>query len=256
MTSGNEIVGVDVSGAVRTITLNRPEKRNALNSEMLSRLHAAFSGEPGAAERVAVIRAEGPVFCAGLDLREREEGLPGGDVSIEQMLDAIQHWPLPVVAVVHGDAIAGGNELALHCDFVVAAATAKFGMSLAQIGLAPSWFLAKKLLEVAGPVAAREILLLGDRIPAWRMHEWGAIARVAEAESLDEAAESVIDRLTRNAPLSLRAMKALLVREMNFRDEIPHEDVDALVAQARTSDDAKEGIRALFERRDPQFGGR
>ena len=102
---------------MRTVVLNRPEKRNALNSEMLELLYAAFSGEPEVEERVAVIRAEGPVFCAGLDLREREGGLPPGEVSIEQMLDAIQHWPLPVVAVVHGDAIAGGNELALHCDF-------------------------------------------------------------------------------------------------------------------------------------------
>ncbi len=255
MSGNTEIVGVEVSGAVRTVTLNRPEKRNALNSEMLERLYAAFSGEPAAEERVAVIRAEGPVFCAGLDLREREEGLPGGEVSIEQMLDAIQHWPLPVVAVVQGDAIAGGNELALHCDFVVASVEAKFGMSLAQIGLAPSWFLAKKLLETAGPVASREILLLGDRVPAWRMHEIGAIARVAEPESLDEAAEAVIDRLARNAPLSLKAMKALLVREMDFRDQIEHKDVDDLVQQARASQDAKEGIRALFERRPAEFRG-
>ena len=255
MSGNTEIVGVEVSGAVRTVTLNRPEKRNALNSEMLERLYAAFSGEPADEERVAVIRAEGPVFCAGLDLREREEGLPGGEVSIEQMLDAIQHWPLPVVAVVQGDAIAGGNELALHCDFVVASVEAKFGMSLAQIGLAPSWFLAKKLLETAGPVASREILLLGDRVPAWRMHEIGAIARVAEPESLDEAAEAVIDRLARNAPLSLKAMKALLVREMDFRDQIEHADVDDLVQQARASQDAKEGIRALFERRPAEFRG-
>ena len=251
----SEIIELAVDGAVRTITLNRPEKRNALNSEMLTNLHAAFDGEPSSEERVAVIRANGPVFCAGLDLREREEGLPGGNVSIEQMLDAIQHWPLPVVAVVQGDAIAGGNELALHCDFVVAGIDAKFGMSLAQIGLAPSWFLAKKLLEVAGPVATREILLLGGRIPAWRMHEWGVIARVANAEELEEAAEAVIDRLSKNAPLSLRAMKALIVREMDFRDHIPHEDVDELVAAARNSNDAKEGIRALFERRPAEFTG-
>ena len=101
----SEIIEVSVDGAVRTVTLNRPEKRNALNSEMLTALHAAFVGEPAAAERVAVIRATGPVFCAGLDLREREAGLPGGEVSIEQMLDRIQHWPLPVVAVVQGDAM-------------------------------------------------------------------------------------------------------------------------------------------------------
>ena len=251
----SEIIDVAVDGAVRTVTLNRPEKRNALNSEMLTRLHSAFSGEPSSEERVAVIRANGPVFCAGLDLREREEGLPGGEVSIEQMLDAIQHWPLPVVAVVQGDAIAGGNELALHCDFVVADVEAKFGMSLAQIGLAPTWFLAKKLLEIGGPVATREMLLLGDRIPAWRMHEWGMISRVASNEELEDTGHAIVDRLSRNAPLSLRAMKALIVREMDFRDQIEHDDVDELVERARSSQDAREGIRALFERRPAQFAG-
>ena len=251
----SEMVRVELDGAVRTVTLNRPEKRNALNSEMLSELHAAFSGEPALDERVAVVRAEGPVFCAGLDLREREEGLPGGDVSIEQMLDAIQHWPLPVVAVVQGDAIAGGNELAMHCDFVVASTNARFGMSLAQIGLAPSWFLAKKLLEVAGPVTTREILLLGDPLPAARMHEYGIIARATNPESLEDGVAAIVDRLSRNAPLSLRAMKALIVREMDFRDHIAHDDVDELVRSARESADAKEGIRALFERRPPAFRG-
>src|SRR4029077_11020691 len=123
-------------------------------------------------ERVVAIRAEGPAFCAGLDLRERGGGVVGAS-SIEAMLHAIELYPLPVVAVVQGDAIAGGNELALHCDFVVASEAARFGMSLAKIGLAPSWFLAKKLIEVAGPVGAREILMLGDLLPAARMAELG-----------------------------------------------------------------------------------
>jgi enoyl-CoA hydratase/carnithine racemase len=248
------VVTVETNGAVRTITLNRPEKRNALNGEMLDLLEAAFRQEPPAAERVTVVRASGPVFCAGLDLRERS-GTLGGDSPIESMLEAIEHYPLPVVAVVHGDAIAGGNELALHCDLVVASTTARFGMSLAQIGLAPTWFLAKKLLEVAGPVASREILLLGDPLPAERMHALGIVSRLASPDTLEAEAARVIDRLANNAPLSLRAMKALLVREMAFRDGISHADVDALVSAARTSGDAKEGITARLEKRSPQFRG-
>ena len=89
----------------------------------------------------------------------------------------METYPLPVVAIVHGHAIAGGNELALHCDFVVASSAANFGMSLAQIGLAPTWFLAKKLMEVAGPVATREILLLGDPLPATRMRRTRPVRR-------------------------------------------------------------------------------
>ncbi|HWF78884.1 MAG TPA: enoyl-CoA hydratase-related protein, partial [Caulobacteraceae bacterium] len=157
---------------------------------------------------------------------------------------------------VQGDAIAGGNELALHCDFVVASEAARFGMSLARIGLAPSWFLAKKLLEVAGPVGAREMLLLGEPLPAKRMAELGLIHRCVPAQDLAAAAQRVILRLAANAPLSLRAMKALMVRAMSFRDAIPHADVDALVAAASASADAREGIAAMLERRAPNFEGR
>jgi len=250
-----EKIRVASEGAVREITLARADKRNALDAEMLSLLEAAFKVEPAAAERVTVIRAEGPAFCAGLDLRERGGGRVGSS-AIEAMLHAIELYPLPVVAVVQGDAIAGGNELALHCDFVVASEAARFGMSLARIGLAPSWFLAKKLLEVAGPVGAREMLLLGELLPARRMAELGLIYRAAPSEMLEVTARAVIERLAGNAPLSLRAMKALLVRAMAFRDGIGHADVDALVAAASASADAREGIAAMLERRAPRFEGR
>ena len=139
-----EKVRVEGGGAVRQVTLTRADKRNALDAEMLAALTEAFTAAPPDDERVVVIRAEGPVFCSGLDLRERGGGAVGGAGAIEAMLHAIETYPLPVVAVVQGDAIAGGNELALHCDFVVASETARFGMSLAKIGLAPTWFLAKK----------------------------------------------------------------------------------------------------------------
>jgi enoyl-CoA hydratase/carnithine racemase len=250
-----ETVRVIPGGAVREVVLARGEKRNALDAGMLVALTKAFKAEPPDHERVTVIRAEGPVFCAGLDLRERGAGSIGS-VGIETMLHAIELYPLPVVAVVQGDAIAGGNELALHCDFVVASENARFGMSLAKIGLAPSWFLAKKLLEVAGPVGAREMLLLGDLLPARRMAEMGLIHRAIPAAELESAAQAVITRLAANAPLSLKAMKALLVRAMAFRDGVEHGDIDKLVAAASASADAREGIAAMLERRTPRFEGR
>jgi len=249
------LVRVSAAGAVREVTLARGDKRNALNAEMLKGLTAAFRAEPPPEERVTVIRAEGPVFCAGLDLRERSGGTVGS-IAIEAMLHAIELYPLPVVAVVQGDAIAGGNELALHCDFVVASESARFGMSLAKIGLAPSWFLAKKLMEVAGPVSAREILMLGDLLPAARMAELGLIYRCVAAGELEATAQAVVSRLAANAPLSLRAMKAVLVRLQGFRDQTQHKDVDALVAIAGGSADAREGIAAMLEKRPPAFEGR
>jgi enoyl-CoA hydratase/carnithine racemase len=246
-------VECQIDGAVRRVRLNRPEKRNALDTEMLEQLHAAFGEMPRAEERCAVITAAGPVFCAGLDLRARA-GM--GASPIERMLHKLECWPLPVVAVVQGDAIAGGNELALHCDLVVASSAARFGMSLAQIGLAPSWFLAKKLLEVAGPVTTRKVLFLGDPLPATRLYELGVISHLAEPAALQATADAIVERLVANAPLSLKAMEQLLLREMQFRDGIAHEDVDKLAAGVRDSADAKEGMAARLEKRAARFQGR
>jgi enoyl-CoA hydratase/carnithine racemase len=243
-----------VEGAVRTVLLNRPEKRNALDGETMKQMQAVFETPPGAAERVAVIRGAGPVFCAGLDLKWRRDN-PQGESGIEHMLHAIEMYPLPVVGIVHGDAIAGGNELALHCDIVVASKAARFGMSLAQVGLAPSWFLAKKILEVTNPVVAKKVLLLGDPLPAEEFHKLGIISHLSEPAELEATAAKIIQRLADNAPLSLRAMKALITREMQFRDNILHEDIDALVDKARTSEDGQEGMKARLEKRKAVFRG-
>src|SRR3982751_5153152 len=187
---------IEKNGPVKTVWMNRPEKRNALDIELIGNMIDALGAPIAADDRVVVIRGKGDVFCAGLDMAERSKTAGAGKASgIEVMLRAIELCPLPVVAVVQGAAIAGGNELALHCDLVVASSAARFGMSLAQVGLAPSWFLTKKLLEVGGPVLTREILLLGDPLPAQRMADLGLIARCATPEELEVAASAIIDRL-------------------------------------------------------------
>lgn len=270
--SENDIL-VSIDGPVRTITLNRAAKRNALTPEMLRDATAAFTGEPGPDERLAVIRSTGPVFCAGIDLKKRLESdaKPVGDdptvaaspagvgsqpnSAVEKLFHAVEQWPLPVVAVVQGDAIAGGNELAMHSDIVVASTKANFGMSLAQIGLAPTWFLTKKLIEVAGPVVTREILMLGDPIPASRLLELGIITRAVPSHRLAAESDAIISRLAANAPLSLRAIKAVINREMKIRDTVEHGDVDALVAAAGLSQDSRIGIAARLAGETAKFTG-
>jgi enoyl-CoA hydratase/carnithine racemase len=247
---------IETDGPVRTIWMNRPEKRNALDSDMRRVMTDTLRAPVATENRVVVIRGKGGGFCSGLDMAERRQSMRSGEASgIEALLRAIELCPLPVVAVVQGDAIAGGNELALHCDLVIASDKARFGMSLAQIGLAPNWFLAKKLMEVLGPVVTREMLLLGDPLPAPRLHAVGLIARCVPADRLEAEAQAVIDRLAANAPLSLRAMKATTVRQLAFRDAIPHEDIDALIQAALKSQDAQEGMKARLEKRLPRFTG-
>ena len=243
-------------GPIRTITLARPEKRNALNSEMIDALTDAFSEPPKSGDRVLVLRAEGTSFCSGIDLKERaKKPAYKGESPMGRILHAMEANPLPIVAVVEGDAIAGGNELALHCDFVVASTGARFGMSLAQLGFAPTWFLAKKLMEVMGPIGAREMLMLGDPMPAARIYELGAITRVAEPSDVEMAAQQIIERLAANAPMAVKTIKALTVRLMQFREDIDHSDIDAMVEATRSSQDAKIGIAARIEKRTPEFTG-
>lgn len=248
---------IEKSGPVKTVWMNRPEKKNALDSALLGNMIEALQAPVATDDRVIVIRGKGDVFCAGLDMAERSRTAGAGKQSgIEIMLRAIELSPLPVVAVVQGDAIAGGNELALHCDIVVASQKARFGMSLAQVGLAPNWFLAKKLMEVLGPVTTREMLLLGDPLPSTKLHALGLIARCVPADQLETEADKVIGRLANNAPLSLKAMKALTVRQLELRDHIKHDDIDALVVAAMQSQDAQEGMKARLEKRTAKFTGK
>lgn len=247
-------IDITKNGPVRTVTLNRPEKHNALSPDMLDVLRDAFLDEPGNDERVTVLRGNGPSFCSGLELAST--GLSSGEaVRIEEMFDAIQRYPLPVVALVQGKAIAGGCELALHCDFVVAARDAGFVMPLAQIGVSTTWFLTKKIVEAAGAHMGREFLLLGEPISGQRLYDLGIVARTADADALSDTAQAIIERLAANAPLSMRSMKAQLV-EMNdyfFNADYFERDRDALATYE--SSDSVEGISSRLAKRRPVFKG-
>ena len=245
---------IEHDGAVRTITLARPEKRNAIDPQMMRELLEAFTVSPPEAERITVLRGDGPVFCAGLQLST--SGVDQSEaIAIENMFEAVQNYPLPVLAVVQGAAIAGGCELSLHCDFIVAADDAPFAMPLAQLGVATTWFLTKKLIEMAGPATTREFLLLGEPMPAARLHELGIVTRAVPRAELDAAAQVLIDRVAANAPMSLRTMKKLIVRQMDYLFDADHRHLDAEVAQVYASADAVEGVAARVEKRKATFKG-
>ena len=117
----SERVRVEVDGPIKTVTLTRPEKRNAMDTAMLDALHNVFTEEPAPTDRLIVLRAEGSTYCAGVDLKERlAKGVNSGESPVERVFHAMEHHPLPIVTVVEGPAIAGGCELALHCEFVIA----------------------------------------------------------------------------------------------------------------------------------------
>lgn len=247
-------IRIEREGAIRTITLCRAEKRNALTREMFATLTDAFTREPDPRERVTVLRAQGPVFCAGVDLGQRAEGaVREGESPLELLCAALRAYPLPVVVVLTGAAIGGGFMLLTHCDFVVAVEDAKVGNSAVQMGLVPPWLLSRHVLSAVGPGLARRLLLVGDLVPAAQLDP-SIVTAAVPAEELEDEVQALLARLAGNAPLSLRAIKATIDAE--HYEHASHDEVDTLIRVAQASEDGKEGVAARRERRPARFRSR
>ena len=248
-----------IAEGIATITLNRPDKRNALNRAVLDGLRARFGElEKDPAVRVVVVRGEGKAFCSGMDLdemRERQREAADPESGVVEVLQQIERSRHPTIAMVQGDAFAGGCELALHCDLRIAAEEARFAMPLARIGLVVPFLLGQKLVEIIGPAATRELLLTGQPVGAARAREIGLVHRVVSRAELEKTVDEVARAIAGNAPLSLSGIKAVIQRAISARERIEHADLDELVSRARKSADAREGVRAMLEKRKPVFRG-
>jgi len=248
-----------IQDGIATLTLNRPEKRNAINSAMMASLTAHFDAlEQHRDVRVVVVRGAGTVFCSGRDLREMSQqqsaagGAQTGVVALLHQLETLCH---PTIAMVHGDALAGGCELALHCDLRVAAEVARFGMPLARLGLIAPFELTCKLVEVLGPAVTRQFLFTAQPIEAHRAYEVGLVHQVVPAADLEQATYTMARAIAGNAPLALKGIKVNIQRALSLRAQIAHADLDEMVQRTRRSADAREGVRAWLEKRQPVFRG-
>jgi enoyl-CoA hydratase/carnithine racemase len=249
----------EIADSIATLTLNRPEKRNAMNTAVLDGLRQYFDDlEDKGDVRVVVVRGAGKAFCSGMDLdemsrKQREAADP--ETGVTAVLQRIERSRHPTIAMIHGDAYAGGCELALHCDLRVAADPVRFAMPLARIGLVVPFPLGMKLVEIVGPSWAREILLTGRPIDARRALEMGMVHRVVPPADVEAVTYEIARTIADNAPLSLAGMKAMIRRSISARERIDHADLDAEVTRARKSADAREGVRAMLEKRRPKFTG-
>ncbi len=248
-----ETIKVARSDNYVTLSLNRAEKRNALNQALLNDLDQALTSLENDKEiRALLLRAEGRVFCSGLDLAEvdRLEG-EHNPANIQKVFQRLERFPVPTIAAVNGAALAGGLELALHCDLRIAGESAKLGMPLGKVGLMPPFDFTRKLIEVLGAPATNLILFRGDPVSARDALAMGMVNAVVSDAELEQTARAWAADIAGNAPLSLRAMKATIRRCMSAAHTAEHADLDQTARQLRKSQDAREGVRAFLEKRKP-----
>ncbi len=247
-------------GGVLTLTLNRPEKRNALNAAAMAELTQALeAAAEDAACRVVVLTGAGEAFCAGMDLghlealgSKTEEEHRTDSMQIARMLRTLYELPKPTIAAVNGAAIAGGMGLATVCDFTLAVPEAKFGYTEVRIGFVPA-IVSAFLREQIGDKRARELLLAGRLIKADEAHTLGLVTRVVPAAKLMDEANKLAGKLVENSPQAMEATKRLLSEQVRERLDVAIALAVEANVQARATKDFKEGIRAFLEKRKPNW---
>ena len=258
----DRLVLVADADGIRRITVNRPDKLNALNAATLDALQAAFDAAAAdPAVRVVVLTGAGPkAFVAGADIAEMADLRPteGRDFSLrgQRLMRSIETLPKPVVAMVNGFALGGGLELAMGCHLRIAADTAKLGQPEIGLGLIPGFGGSQRLLRLAGRAATLELCLLGAPVTAERALQLGIVNRVVPAAELETETLKVAMQLAASAPLALRATLDVvnIGGECGIEEGLQYETAQFGLMFA--TDDMREGTRAFMERRKPTFTGR
>jgi enoyl-CoA hydratase len=241
------------------IILNRPEKGNALNRQMLEQLDSIVSQIESDRElRAVVIRARGRYFCTGGDI-DAWGSLSPNDMGRDWILYGIQVFgrlaalPQPVIAAVSGHALGGGLELALAADLRIAVQSAKFGSPEVTLGMICGWMGIRRLAETIGVARARHLTLLGAPIVAAQALDWGLITALAEdADDLERQLSGWLEILSANGPVAMALTKGVL---SSMHADLRHHHASA-AAQALSTEDCAEGMRAFREKRKPVYQNR
>ncbi len=251
-----------IENAVATITLNRPEKRNAISYELIDDLLAAFDEVLHSSAQVLILTGAGKAFCSGMDLdnlkaltgRSPEQNLQDSE-TMARLFRTLYDFPKPTIAAVNGAAIAGGCGLATLCDFTLAVPDAKFGYTEVRIGFLPaivSTFLSRQI----GEKLARDLLLTGRIIDANEAHRVGLINEVVPSEELGKRAHQLAAQLMENSPASLRFTKRLLSEHARTALDAQLRSAVRENAAIRATDDFREGVASFLEKRKPRWSGK
>ncbi|MBZ5719347.1 MAG: enoyl-CoA hydratase/isomerase family protein [Acidobacteriia bacterium] len=247
---------------VATITLNRPDKRNAISFQLVDELMAALDAIEKSPAHAAILTGTGKAFCAGMDLDElkslvgkTQEQNVKDSARMAEMFRRLYEFPLPTIAAVNGAAVAGGTGLATMCDFTLAAPEAKFGYTEVRIGFLPA-IVSSILVWQVGHKIARDLLLTGRLFDANEAYSYGLVNEVVAAEQLLTRARELAAQLGENSPSSVRATKRLI---NNFIARQLDDQIAEAVeenARIRTTADFREGVTSFLEKRKPRWSGK
>ena len=257
------LVEIERADSVATLWLNRPEARNALSVDLCDSIVVALGSLDRDAEaRVLVVRGRGDIFCSGADFAavsgaEGLEFLP----AFERMLEALAHHRLPTIAAINGAALGGGMQLATVCDFRIAEENAQLGIPSSKLGILVNLENVQRLVLLAGIALAKEVLMTGRTYTGSEAAASGLVNRCVSSEQLEEFVEGLATEIAQRAPLSVqgskRAIQAVVDHLSRVREAQTEEStqIDRLVSNAYNSRDLQEGIRAMKEKRPPEFEG-
>ena len=256
-----DTIELTVDGAIATLTLNRPDAVNALSPRMVREMTSAVESLVGLTTvKALVIRGAGRGFCAGADLKAMEAAFddpPALDrylMELNDLLFRIEDLSVPVVAAVHGYALAGGLEILLACDLVIATEDARIGDQHVNFGLMPGGGSTQRLPRKVGERRAVELLLTGRWLSGREAEAWGLVTRAVPADRLEEELKTLLATLTGKSRDGLDWIKRAVSasRSMTLREGVDFE-VKAFARLVATSPDPREGIEAFREKRAPRF---
>lgn len=253
---------IEHRGPVSWLYLNRPQALNAISFECMRELRQAWLDLRERAEtRVIVVSGKGRGFCAGADLTDAPalNAEPGPEPTFLQagaaMEEALLRCPKPVIAAVNGTCCGGGLELALMCDFIIAAETAKIGDAHANFGALPGGGATVRLPRVVGLNQARFLMYTGDLFLASQLVDCGLVTRAVAAEALETEVQTIAEKIADKSPVGLARMKMLLQDGLDMPAELAAKNEKLVAAEHMRSWDAGEGGKAFVEKRKPAFRG-
>jgi methylglutaconyl-CoA hydratase len=259
MTHDYKTVQYAEAQSITTITLNRPDKRNAISYELIDDLISALKQAASSAAQIVILTGAGKAFCSGMDLdnlkqltgRTHEQNVVDSE-TMASLFRTLYDFPKPTIAAVNGAAIAGGTGLATLCDFTLAVPEAKFGYTEVRIGFVPG-IVSSYLIANVGEKRARDLLLTGRLFDAEEAHKLGLVNEIVAPDQLMPRALQLAAQLMENSPASLRTTKALL--SSYTKEQLDRQLTNAIKENAgiRQTADFKEGITSFLEKRKPTW---